>query len=120
MDVAVARRHTRGVPEPAQRHLDAADRHDAAAREHERSALFWEAHGEAERAELQHDLAVHERAGATLERRWAALIERDGRAGRVVAVAERQSRAASRRHQATVDTEVAASERAARREPPSA
>jgi hypothetical protein len=67
------------MPESAERHLRAKLAHEAAAREHERSAAFWEAQGDPERAALQRDLADHERQGAALERRWAALIERDRR-----------------------------------------
>jgi len=64
-----------------QRHLDAADQHDAAALTHERSATFWDQIGDVGRAALQRDLAAHERRGAELERRWAALIERDDDSG---------------------------------------
>jgi hypothetical protein len=64
-------------PEP---HLQAASRHDAAAESHERLAKAWHARGDRERASLQPALADHERHGASLERRWAALIAEDGAA----------------------------------------
>ena len=65
--------------EPA-RHLQAARRHDAAAETHERLAKVWDEYGDGERASLQRALAEHERQGATLERRWAALIADEERA----------------------------------------
>ena len=58
-------------------HLNAATRHLEAAESHDRAAGFWEEHGDHDRLALQRDLAEHERRGAELERRWAALIERD-------------------------------------------
>ena len=60
-----------------QRHLAAADRHDAAAASHERAAKWWHEQGNVERASLQHALADHERHGAKLERRWAALVAQE-------------------------------------------
>ena len=60
-----------------ERHLEAAIRHEAAASSHERAANFWDAQGDVERSALQRDLVNHERQGAELERRWAALIERE-------------------------------------------
>jgi hypothetical protein len=66
----------------SERHLQAASRHDAAAESHERLAALWHERGDSERASLQRALADHERQGATLERRWAALIsEENGGAG---------------------------------------
>lgn len=58
-------------------HLEAARRHEEAAGTHERSAKFWDEQGDAKRAALQRELADHERHGAELEGRWAALIERE-------------------------------------------
>ena len=58
----------------SERHLQAADRHDAAAVSHDRAAKWWHERGNVERASLQRALADHERHGARLERRWAALI----------------------------------------------
>ena len=57
-----------------ERHLQAASRHDAAAESHERLAKLWHERGDGGRASLQRALAHHERRGAKLERRWAALI----------------------------------------------
>jgi hypothetical protein len=57
-----------------ERHLQAASRHDAAAESHDRLAKAWHERGDRERASLQRALADHERQGASLERRWAALI----------------------------------------------
>ena len=57
-----------------ERHLQAASRHDAAADSHERLAKAWHDRGDSERASLQLALAHHERHGAKLERRWAAII----------------------------------------------
>ena len=57
-----------------ERHLQAASRHDAAADSHERLAKAWHARGDSKRASLQRALADHERHGAKLERRWAALV----------------------------------------------
>jgi hypothetical protein len=70
-----------------QRHVQAAARHDAAAESHDRLAKQWQERGDAERALLQHELAEHERRGATLERRWAAIIvkENDAAAARQAA-----------------------------------
>jgi hypothetical protein len=56
------------------RHEDAAARHEKAAVTHERAAAFWNEHGNPARADLHRDAAVHEHAGAALERRWADLI----------------------------------------------
>ena len=66
-----------------ERHLRAASRHDAAADSHERFAKAWHDRGDSKRASLQRALAHHERQGAKLERRWAALIrdENGGDAG---------------------------------------
>jgi hypothetical protein len=61
------------------RHLHAAERHESAAATHDRVAHFWEIRGNDGRARLHRDAAVHERAGAALERRWADLIEADER-----------------------------------------
>jgi hypothetical protein len=58
-------------------HLHAAARHLEAAANHDRVAKFWEEQGDDDRAELQRALADHERHGADLERRWAALIKRE-------------------------------------------
>lgn len=58
-------------------HLEAASRHADAAVSHERSARFWDEQGDAERAAPQRELAGYESRGAELERRWAALIERE-------------------------------------------
>jgi hypothetical protein len=63
------------------RHLQAASRHDAAAETHERLAKVWHEYGDGERASLQRALAEHERQGARLERRWAALIADQERTG---------------------------------------
>jgi hypothetical protein len=59
--------------------LEVADRHERTAISHERSADFWAARGDDERAALQRELAEHDRRGAQLVRRWAALV--DGQAG---------------------------------------
>ena len=59
-----------------QRHLEAAEKHELAARHHEESALHWAQQGDLERADLQRKIAAHERHGADLERRWAALDQR--------------------------------------------
>jgi hypothetical protein len=59
-------------------HLAAADRHETAAKSHDRAARFWHDQGDAQRAELQHEMAEFERHGAVLERRWAELAEWDG------------------------------------------
>ena len=72
-------RQTPRIERSSQPHLDAARRHDAAAATHERSAIFWDQQGDVDRAALQRELAQHERHGAELERRWAALVERDRR-----------------------------------------
>jgi hypothetical protein len=58
-------------------HREAASRHEAAAKSHERAAKFWEDCGDSDRGRLQHELAEYERGGATLERRWAALVEHE-------------------------------------------
>jgi hypothetical protein len=55
-------------------HEDAAARHDKAAVTHDRAAAFWQQEGNRALADLHRDAAVHERAGAALERRWADLI----------------------------------------------
>lgn len=65
------------MPQDAQLHLDAAAAHERAAESHARAARYWDDEGDAERAELQRDMAGYERKGAELERRWAALIVRD-------------------------------------------
>lgn len=62
---------------PADGHLSAAVRHEEAAATHERAAAFWEEQGDGDRAALQKEMAQYERSGADLERRWAALVERD-------------------------------------------
>jgi hypothetical protein len=62
-------------------HVGAAARHEAAAANHDRAARFWEDHGDASRAELQRELAEYERGGATLERRWADLVDADAAHG---------------------------------------
>jgi hypothetical protein len=59
-----------------QGHLEAAARHEQAARSHERIATYWTENGDDERAALQRELADYERVGAELERRWAALVEK--------------------------------------------
>jgi len=56
--------------------LEAADRHERAVVTHERARKWWATQGDDERTTLQRELAVHERRGAKLERRWAALVER--------------------------------------------
>lgn len=56
-------------------HREAASRHEAAAKSHDRAAKFWEGRGDADRSQLQRELAEHERAGAKLERRWGALVD---------------------------------------------
>lgn len=56
-------------------HREAAGRHEMAAKNHERAARFWAGKGDAERAGLQREMAEYERRGATLERRWAELVE---------------------------------------------
>jgi hypothetical protein len=66
----------------SERHLDAASRHDAAAASHDRSAKWWHERGNHRRASLQQALADHERHGAKLERRWAALIVEEAEAAR--------------------------------------
>jgi hypothetical protein len=65
------------MPQSAQQHFDAAARHDAAAASHDRSAIYWDGQGDVARATLQRDMADHERRGAELERRWAALVLQD-------------------------------------------
>ena len=60
----------------SQRHRDAEGIHDKAADTHERAATYWDELGDEERAELERDLAEHERAGAGLERRWGELRRR--------------------------------------------
>ena len=67
----------RCIEQSLQPHLEAARRHEEAAANHERAAIFWEQHGDSARAGLQREFAEYERGGAELERRWAALIERD-------------------------------------------
>jgi len=67
-----------------ERHLAAARRHEAAALSHERSAKFWDERGDGERASLQRELADHERCGAELERRWAALASQETDGARAV------------------------------------
>lgn len=62
-------------------HRAAAVRHDQAAETHARLATFWHEQGDEERALLQSELADYERAGATLERRWAEIVERDHTSG---------------------------------------
>lgn len=62
--------------DPADHHR-AAGRHLEAAENHDRAAAFWRGRGDRDRATLQHEMAEYERHGAELERRWAALVERD-------------------------------------------
>ena len=54
-------------------HDRAAARHERAAVTHDSAAKYWDQHDEPERAELQRELAVHERQGADLERKWGRL-----------------------------------------------
>ncbi len=49
-----------------------------AAKSHERASRFWHDQGDAERSQLQHEMAEYEWHGATLERRWAELEEGGG------------------------------------------
>jgi hypothetical protein len=67
--------HTVLIPDSAEGHLEAAAHHERAAATHLRSAAFWEEQGDELRVQLHRDAAEHERQGAALERRWAALIE---------------------------------------------
>lgn len=55
-------------------HVEAAARHESAAATHERAAVFWEELGNRARSDLHRDAALHELAGAALERRWADLV----------------------------------------------
>jgi hypothetical protein len=59
------------------RHLESAERHEAAAKTHEEAAEYWESQGDAERAALQREMMGYELRGAELERRWAAIVERE-------------------------------------------
>jgi len=56
-------------------HRQAAVRHEQAAKNHDRSAVFWQDLGKPQQAGIQRELADHERHGAQLERRWAELID---------------------------------------------
>jgi hypothetical protein len=58
-------------------HYAAAARHEDAARRHEDIAGWWDRQGDVERVSLHREMARYERWGAELERRWAALIERE-------------------------------------------
>jgi hypothetical protein len=46
-----------------------------AAANHDRAAEFWVAQGDRDRAGLQHEMAEYERLGASLESRWAELLQ---------------------------------------------
>ena len=46
-----------------------------AAKNHDRAAKFWDDQRDPERAGLQREMALYERNGAELERRWAELTE---------------------------------------------
>jgi hypothetical protein len=59
-----------------QRHLEAAQRHDDAAVRHHEAALYWEAHGDRERAALERRHMEIERAAAQLECNEADFIRR--------------------------------------------
>jgi hypothetical protein len=61
----------------AAKHREAVDRHELAARNHQRAAAFWEDRGDRERAALQREFGDYERVGAEIERRWAELSEKD-------------------------------------------
>lgn len=58
-------------------HDKAAARHEHAAVTQDQSAAFWEALGNSERAGLHREMAIHERAGAALELRWAEAIRQE-------------------------------------------
>jgi hypothetical protein len=101
-------------------------RHEKAAANHERSAAFWEGQGDVTRADLQRDLARHEREGAALERRWAKLIESaepDGRrpdegAMDNAALEDREADVEARQIELEIqESEVLARERASGTEP---
>ena len=62
------------MADSVRRHREAADRHEQTAARHDDAAVFWVARHDAARADLHRDAAAHERGGAALERRWAALI----------------------------------------------
>jgi hypothetical protein len=61
------------LPEAADLHRSAAARHELAAEHHDRCASYWDLRHEPAHAELQRDLAAHERSAAELERRWMRL-----------------------------------------------
>ena len=58
-------------------HRDAAIRHEEAAAKHDDAARFWGERGRRARADLHRDAAMHEREGASLERRWENAIAID-------------------------------------------
>ncbi len=61
------------MSDSATTHLEAAQRHEVAAKNHDRAATFWTEYGDLGRAELQREMARYERLGAVLETRWAEL-----------------------------------------------
>jgi hypothetical protein len=63
------------VPDGPDPHTQAAVRHEQAAKNHDRCAVFWDELGAAEQAGLHRELAEHERHGAELEHQWAELID---------------------------------------------
>ncbi len=67
------RPHTWPVSDSATTHRAAAQRHEVAAKNHDRAATFWAEYGDLGRAELQREMAQYERLGAVLESRWAEL-----------------------------------------------
>ena len=69
-------RHTGSVVrENSADHRNVAARHELAAQSHERVARFWDEREDPERAQLQLEMAQHERHGAELERRWVELTD---------------------------------------------
>lgn len=61
----------------ADRHREAAARHDGAARHHAEAAAFWEANGDPRRPELSRRGERLEAELARLEADWAELIEEE-------------------------------------------
>jgi hypothetical protein len=63
------------MKDKAGNHRDAAGRHEEAAQSHDRASRFWNDREDQARADLQRELAEHERRGAELELRWAELVD---------------------------------------------